>query len=202
MARSRMTIFNAALRVAGENKDLVDGDTAPEFGVLERNYPEIVGEAFESTRLDFGKARAALTTRSDGDFGFDHKYLLPDDFLAVIRVEVNERNPIGDWEINGSHLYIDDDEDVEIEYIRQGSETSWSATFANGIIHKLAALIKSAVHEEPEEAQILDERGEFKLTKAGILSSKQRRDRRPYKAGFLMRSRRHGRRSYRVRGRA
>lgn len=202
MARSKISIFNAALRRAGENKDLVDGDTAPEFGVLERNYPEIVGEAFEATRLDFGKVRAPLTTRSTGDFGFDHKYLLPTDFLAVLRVEVDELDPAGDWEINGTYLYIDDSDGIEIEYVRRGSESSWSSTFANGVIHKLAALIKEAVHEEPEEAERLDRMGETKLTKAGILASKQRADRRPYKAGFLMRSRRHGRRSYRVRGKA
>lgn len=202
MARSKITLYNAALRRAGEVKDLVDGDTAPEFGVLERNYPEIVGEAFETTRLDFGKARAPLTTRSDGDFGFTHRYLLPEDFLAVLGVYVDDHETRHDWEIVGDHLYIDDDDDVEIEYIRQGSESQWSSTFANGIIHKLAALIKSAVHEEPEEAQQLDQMADHKLIKAGILASKQRAQRRPYKAGFLMRSRRHGRRSYRRRGQA
>lgn len=201
MARSKITLFNAAMHKAGHAKQLIDGDTAPAFLVLDSNYPEIVGEAFESSRVDFGKVRASLTTRSAGDFGFDFKYLLPADFLSAIRVEVNEVEP-RDWEINGNHLYVDGESGVLIEYIRQGSESMWSATFANAIIHLLAALIKEAVNEEVEEAQALEQAGEFKLTKAGILSSKQHGRRRPYREGFLMRSRRLGQQRYRRRGQA
>ncbi len=199
MARSKITLFNAAMAKAGHSKQLIEGDTAPAFFVLDTNYPEIVGEAFESSRLHFGKIRAPLTTRSGGDFGFDYRYLLPGDFLSVIRVEVDEVQP-RDWEINGEYLYLDASTGVVIEYIRQGAESMWSATFANAIIHLLAALIKESVNEEVEEAQALETTGENKLMKAGILSSKQRQDRRPYKEGFLMRSRRRGRQGYRRRG--
>ena len=199
MARSKITLFNAAMGKAGFSKQLVEGDTAPVFFVLDSNYPEIVGEAFESSRLHFGKVRASLTTRSAGDFGFDNRYLLPSDFLSVIRVEVDETPP-RDWEINGAHLYLDAETGVVLEYIRQGAESMWSSTFANAIIHLLAALIKESVEEEVEEAQRLESIGENKLMKAGILSSKQRGDRRPYKEGFLMRSRRRGKQRYRARG--
>ncbi len=199
MARSKITLFNAAMAKAGHSKQLIEGDTAPAFFVLDTNYPEIVGEAFESSRLHFGKIRAPLTTRSEGDFGFDYRYLLPDDFLSVIRVEVDGVQP-RDWEINGEYLYLDASTGVVIEYIRQGAESMWSATFANAIIHLLTALIKESVNEEIEEAQALETTGENKLMKAGILSSKQRQDRRHYKEGFLMRSRRHGRQGYRRRG--
>lgn len=199
MARSKITLFNAAMAKAGHSRQLVEGDTAPAFFVLDSNYPEIVGEAFESSRLHFGKVRASLTTRSAGDFGFDNRYLLPEDFLSVIRVEVDETPP-RDWEINGDHLYLDAEAGVVVEYIRQGNESAWSATFANAIIHLLAALIKEAVNEEVEEAQALESMGENKLLKAGILSSKQRKDRRPYREGFLMRSRHRGRQGYRNRG--
>lgn len=194
-----MTLFNAAMARAGLSKQLVEGDTAPVFFVLDSNYPEIVGEAFESSRLHFGKVRASLTTRTDGDFGFDYRYLLPSDFLSAIRVEVDEALP-RDWEINGDYLYLDAETGVVLEYIRQGAESMWSSTFANGIIHLLAALIKESVEEEVEEAQRLEGIGENKLMKAGILSSKQRKDRRPYKEGFLMRSRRRGKQRYRSRG--
>ncbi len=199
MARSKITLFNAAMARTGFSKQLVEGDTAPVFFVLDSNYPEIVGEAFESSRLHFGKARASLTTRSDGDFGFDYRYLLPSDFLSAIRVEVDETLP-RDWEINGEYLYLDAETGVILEYIRQGAESMWSSTFANAIIHLLAALIKESVEEEVEEAQRLEGIGENKLMKAGILSSKQRKDRRPYKEGFLMRSRRRGKQRYRNRG--
>lgn len=199
MARSKITLFNAAMAKAGHSKQLVEGDTNPAFRVLDANYAEIVGEAFETSRLHFGKVRASLTTRSAGDFGFDNKYLLPADFLSAITVEVDETIP-RDWEINGNHLYLDADTGVVIEYIRQGNETAWSSTFANAIIFLLASLIKEAVNEEVEEAQALGQQGENKLLKADIYSSKQRKDRRPYKEGFLMRSRRRGQHRYRNRG--
>lgn len=199
MARSKITLFNAAMAKAGHSRQLIEGDTAPAFFVLDTNYPEIVGEAFESSRLHFGKIRATLTTRSDGDFGFDNRYLLPNDFLSAIRVEVDDALP-RDWEINGDHLYLHAETGVVLEYIRQGAESMWSSTFANAIIYLLAALIKESVNEEVEEAQALETAGENKLMKAGILSSKQRKDRRPYKEGFLMRSRRRGQQRYRNRG--
>jgi len=198
--RSKITIMNQALSLAGQaGEEVTEGSTGPEFALMNRWYPEVVGEAFESGIYNFGRDRITLTTSSTGDFGFDRRWRLPDDILHVLRAFVSDYET-QDWEHDGEYLYIDATANVVIEYIRKNSEQRWSATFANGIAKKLASLLSVGINEEFEEGDAHDGMADRALMKAGILSAKQRGPRRAFRRGYLVKSRSYGPRRYRRRG--
>lgn len=166
---------------------------------MEANYDEIVRQAFEDGDgvYPFGKKRTTLTGRSTGTFGFDDAYALPDDVIHVIEVFFNEKaasDLLEAWEIDGVNntLQVNGSErTIEIEYVMQGLEHTWSANFAKAIQRKLEAVIKDVL-EESEESMAKDQDADFILLKAGVKSAKNRSQRRVWKrgGGRLIRARR------------
>ncbi len=200
MSRSKLTLYNMALSASGQaGKEVTEASVGPEFALLERWYPEIVGAAFEEGDFHFGKQMFTPTTRSAGDFNFDDAWLLPDDVLHIIEVRVNKYDT-EDWEWNGQHLYIDASSGVTVEYIKAGAEHLWSSKAAIAIAGKLEALLRRSINEEYEEGRDTDQAANFQMQMAGTQSSKQRGKRRGFQKGFLLRSRTWGRQRFRRRG--
>lgn len=188
--RSRTTIFNAALLKTG-NDPTSEGEGTFIWQVLEANYDDIVRAAFEDKEFPFGKARVTLTSRADGDFGYDDAYTMPSDVIHVQDVYLNEYRAEDlneSWEINSetNELMINaGTRTVEIEYIKVGLEHTWSAKFALSIQRSLEALIKD-VQEEVEESQALQNEADWRLMKAEVKASKNKSDRRVRKGGRLI----------------
>lgn len=174
--RSKDTIFNAAALRCGLNSS----DSAI-WESMEANYDEIVRAAFEdgAESLPFGRARIELTSRQVGDFGFDDMFVMPNDVIHVSEVfldDVPAANMLLPWQIDASRnaLLVDaSSKRVEIEYIRQGQESTWSANFALGVQRRLEAVIKSVLEEVQEEVQ-RDQDGDLFFLKAGVKGSKNR----------------------------
>lgn len=192
--------MNMALGASGQpGKEVTEASTGPEFALMERWYPEIVGEVFEDGDLHFGKERVTLTTRSAGDFGFDDAWLLPENILHIIQVFVSEYDT-EDWERNGDYLYIDAATSVSVEYIKAGQENKWSSKATIAVVRKLEALLRRSINEEYEEGRDTEQAANFLAQMAGTHSSKQRGKRRSHQKGFLMRSRTRGPQRFRRRG--
>ncbi len=192
--RSKTTLFNAALYSAG----LRPSDQTNAWEAMDAVYDEIVRAAFEDAHgtVPFGKGRVTLTSRSAGTFGYDDSYALPDDVIQVTEVFLNERSAadiLEMWEIDGINnaLLVDSDSrTVEIEYIKAGQESRWSANFALAVQYKLEAVLKRVMEEE-EEAGVRDQMSDFNMMKANINGAKSRSKNRVFKrgSGRLLRAR-------------
>lgn len=194
--RSRITIYNAALLRTG-NKEVIDGDDTFLYRTLEANYDEIVRQAFEEQEYPFGKARKSVTSRSDGRFGYDDAFTMPNDVLHITEVWLDECSSVDlseSWEVDTetNELMVNaGNRSVEIEYLRVGQEARWSASFTKMIQRRLEAVIKDAL-EEPSEAAALDQEAEYMGMKAGTKASRNRSSNRVRRGGRLVRAHRGG----------
>ncbi len=197
--RSKITIFNAALLRTG-NDDVTEGDGSTLWQALEANYDEIVRAAFETQEYPFGKVRHTLTSRTDGDFGYDDGFVFPEEVIHISEVyldEIRAADLSESWEVDASRdmLLINAKERVvEIEAIKVGLESTWSAKFALGIQRRCEAVIKS-VEEEESEADMLDAKADVQFLKAQVNSSKNRSNKKARSGGRLIRAHRGYRRN-------
>ena len=194
--RSKDTIFNAALLKCGR-EDTETGGSGDLWRAMDSNYDEIVRAAFEDGdgNLPFGRQREALTSRSASEYDFDDAYELPDGCLQVVEVyfddysasDLEER-----WETDGESIHLDaSSRAIEIEYVKAGQESKWSANFALGIQRRLEAVIYGFL-EEYDDAELRDQQADVFFMKSGIKASKNRSQRRVWKrgGGRLVRTRR------------
>lgn len=184
--RSKETLFNAAIY----NTGLRPADQTGVWEAMEANYDEIVRAAFEEAdaSLPFGKARVTLTSRSDGTFGYDDAYQIPNDVLDVMEVYFATSaaaDILEPWEIDGINRKIllnASGRAIEIEYVKEGDEAKWSSNFALGVQRRLEAVIKNVL-EETEEAAMKEQEADMYFMKAGVKGSKQRSKGRVWKRG-------------------
>lgn len=193
--RSKTTIMNAALLRCGREETQSGGI----WRAMEANYDEIVRQCFEDGDgvYPFGKARVTLTSRSEGTFGYDDAYKLPNDVIHVREVFVDTYSAsdlLLPWDVDataGQLLLNADGRTVEVEYVREGLEHTWSANFALAVQRRLEAVIKDAM-EEFEESAAKEQEADFLVLKAGVKGSKNRSQRKVWKrgGGRLIRARR------------
>ncbi len=187
--RTKTTIFNAALLRTG-NSDVTEGEGSGLWRALEANYDEIVRAAFEEGNgsYPFGKVRRTLTSRAEGDFGYDDSYVIGSDIIHVTEVFLDEhacsdlQEP---WEIDaqaGTLLVNAGSRTVEVEGIKEGLEYTWSGKFAMGVQRKCEAVIKD-VEEEFSESVRKDETADFIFMKASVKGSRNRSKGRVFKKG-------------------
>lgn len=200
MSRSKITIFNMAIARSGQDKTVVEGDQAPEFTVLERNYDEIVGEAFETANFHFGKATVDLTNREDSEFDFDDRYLLPSNILHIQKVRIDGKETTLDWERIGNYIHIDYAEGITLDYFKKGAEAQWSHSFTNAIVEQLTGILRKAINEEYEEGENDFKNGFYGVQIADSRANREHKARRPFRMSKTMRSRRYGRQRFYTRG--
>lgn len=184
--RSKETLFNSAIFNTGNRP----GDQTGLWEAMEANYDEIVRAAFEDAgpSLPFGRKREVLTSRADGDFGYDDAFKFKAEVLHIFDVFLNDVSAADLWEpweidLSTSQLMINASaRTVAIEYVRVGQEHTWSANFAQGIQRELEAVIKE-VEEEPEEAELKSAQAAAKLLKASVKGSKNRSKRPVFNRG-------------------
>jgi len=193
--RSKISIYNMALLRTGNDK-VTEGDGSPLWQALEANYDEIVRAAFEGQEFPFGKARETLTSRSDGTFGYDDAYTLPDAAIHVTEVWFDEKYSattlMEPWELdveNKKILLNAEGRTIEIEYLKAGMEFSWSSKFTASIVKSCEAVIKAAL-EEIEESIERENAAEFALMQAGTKASRNRSATPVRRGGRLIRAHR------------
>jgi hypothetical protein len=192
--RTKLTLFDAALLRTG-NRASSAGSGTLIWQALEANYPEIVRQAFEDQKYNFGKARTELTSRSAGRFGYDDAFTYPAEVIHITDVFINDYRASvlqASWEIDAAtrELFIDaNNRTIEIEYIKEGLEYTWSAHFAQGVQRRLEAVIKE-VEEEDGEAEAREAKADLMFLKGGVNDSKGRSRERFRRGGRLVRAHR------------
>ncbi|MGC0225148.1 hypothetical protein [Pseudooceanicola nitratireducens] len=184
--RTKDTLFNAAIY----NTGLRPGNQTGVWEAMDANYEEIVRAAFEDAdgTVPFGKGRVTLTSRSNGTFGYDDAFTLPNDVIHLIEIFLDGRSASDvqePWEIdaiNNVLLVNAAERPVAIEYVKEGGENTWSSNFALGIQRRLEAVIKNIL-EETEEASLKEQEADMFFMKAGVKGAKNRSSRRVWKRG-------------------
>lgn len=183
---SMIGIMNAALLAQGQDDIVTDNDGSNEFRMLSRNWPTIVEAELEDGAYYFTRREADLVTRSDGKYGFQDAFLVPDEALHVRRLWIRDGNGgkiETDWSQDGQYVYLNNDEGCVIEYAYVAGVDLWSATFTLGIQQRLEAVILRGLKEEFGEADRMDEKAEMTLQRARTSSSKTGSPKPPFKKG-------------------
>lgn len=202
--RTKNTIFNAALLRIGFSETSSGGRL---WRAMEANYDEIIRAAFEvgDGNFPFGRKHIPLTSRSDGNFGFDDSFLLPSDVIHVAEVYLGGvacSDLMEPWEIDGEAgavLVNASARETAVRAVVAGLEHTWSGSFTLAIQKRLEAVIKDAL-EEFQESNAKDQEADFLILGASVKSSKNRSNNRVFKQGrgrllAARRSRSSGRRS-------
>lgn len=187
--------MNAALLRTGHEETQTGGI----WRAMEANYDEIVRQAFEDGDgvFPFGKQREELTSRADGYDGYEDAFRLPDGVIHVIEVFVDDvaaSDALLPWDVDtgkGDLLIDAEGRKVELKYVKEGLEHTWSSNFALTVQRRLEAVIKDTM-EETEEAAAKEQDADFYAMKAGVKGAKNRSQRRVWKrgGGRLIRARR------------
>lgn len=193
---SMLQVMNAALLAQGQEEVLAAGDGTVEWRLLFRNWPLIVESELEDGNYHFTKQQAHLLTRTDGKFGFDDGYLVPDASLYVRNLWIEDAagNRIRcDWIQDSQYVYLNHPDGVWIEHLIAADAALWTASFARGVQLMMEALIAKAIKEEPREAQDLEMQAEMQFQRARASSSRQRSATEPFRPGPISQARRGGR---------
>lgn len=183
-------IINAALVSQGMDEVAV-GEDLPEYRLLVLNWPQIVESELEDGLYAFTKQEATLLTRSDGKFGFDDSYAVPNACLHVrhLWTETSGIRSEVDWVQDATHVHLNSTTGCVIEYVSVADESFWSANFTRGVQCRLEAVLLRAVKEEISEANIMEQQAENYFQRARTNSSKSRSPRPPMKESSFARAR-------------
>lgn len=132
---SAVQICNLALQKLGAariNSLTEDGRNARECNAA---YELMRDAELRAHPWNFARARAQLAEDSTApDFGFDHQYTLPSDFLRL-----HPDSEVDDWQIEGRKILTDDDAPLEIIYIKRVTDTAqFDALFVVALANRLA----------------------------------------------------------------
>lgn len=169
---SMLQTMNAALLSQGFDEILSVEDGSDEYRVLARNWPTIVGRELEDGRYQFTRAEIGLNTRTDGEFGFDDRYLLPADTLHVrnaYRLDRGCREEII-WSQAGRYVHVCAPEGITVEAYSTPGIDLWSHNFAFGVQKRLESIL-CLVREDAAGAREADSAAEVAFQRARTHSS-------------------------------
>jgi hypothetical protein len=186
-----LEIMNAALISEGFEDIVSENDGSDEWRLLSRNWPLVVEPELEDGAYYFTKKQTFLATRSDGAYGYDDAYLVPDAALHVRRVWVEGQDgnrEMVQWSQDGERVYVNEPAGVYVEYAEAADPSFWTANFSRGVQMKLQAVLLR-FKEERSAASEMDQQAEIYFQRARTNSSKARSATEPYKMGRFAKAR-------------
>lgn len=118
---TKLDVFNMALDLIGAKPVTAVDQATPSAEACQRNFKWALLEVLRAGDWRTAKARATLVEdASTPDFGWAHQFVLPTDFVSIVKLNgVEVSNAPGDFfEIEGAYL-MTDEETANIEYIRK-----------------------------------------------------------------------------------
>lgn len=185
---SMISTMNAALITQGFDDAVAENDGSDEWRLLSRNWPTIVEGELEDGKYAFAREQTELLTRTDGRFGYDDAYLVPEAAIHVRRLwtqdENGDRDMTLDWVQDGERVYVNAPDGVFIEYATVADTSLWSANFTRGVQLMLeACLLRS--REAYREAQGMEATAQAYFERARKTSSQSRSAAEPYRPGRI-----------------
>jgi hypothetical protein len=133
---SRKDLINSALLELGDTVIADLDESSTEATIARATFDEIRDELLDEHPWRFAQTRVALDELSPApEFGYEHRYQLPNDHIRVSSVNDIEDDA---WDVEGQEL-LTDAAPVEIVYTRRVEETGlYSPRFNATLIKRLA----------------------------------------------------------------
>lgn len=188
-------IINAALTSTGNNPIPSENDGSAPWRIASANYDIIVDAELEKVPWSFARKIETMTSRSDGDFGYEDAFTAAGDFLTVrrLRLGTDEGCDIENWDEADGIVYCDaSGGPVWMEYTYQAPSNKWSKLFTKGVRQRLEALFLRAINEEDTEARNRDGMADQTFMDAARISTRRRSPRPAFKQNLSSARRRRG----------
>ena len=146
-------LANVALGMIGEdpiNSFQDDLDTARAVSL---RFPTVRDAVLRDHFWNFAKARRQLASLSQApDFGYDHQFQLPADFIRMIRVQPSDDHYSHEprYVIEGTKLLADSNP-IRIVYVRRESDTTkWDSLATEALAARLASELAISVTQSSQ----------------------------------------------------
>jgi hypothetical protein len=162
-------ICNMALAKIGQSSIInIDTDTSNPAVKCALHFDTVRDYLLRSYAWQFAITRDTLALDGTApEFGYDHRYVLPADFLRLIDVY----EPGGEYAIEGNYILTDDDE-VQIWYVRQVTDTTeFDSLFVKVFTLALAVELANCLSQDKSLAQLVLEELRSVLAKANLVAA-------------------------------
>ncbi|MBR1545113.1 MAG: hypothetical protein IJ638_04175 [Alphaproteobacteria bacterium] len=134
MSFSNIELCSKALNKIGANSITSFEDGTVESEICESIYLELKHKLLCLYEWSFAIKTASLVmSNEENRYGYNYAFILPVDFLRAVKIVSGAK-----YKIAGSYLFCDDDK-VELEYISDVEEASFSPLFVSSFIYLMAA---------------------------------------------------------------
>lgn len=143
-------------------------DQTAEAIALNAYYEIMVKAELESHAWSFSTTEAALTYQDDRETTLPrYQYTLPSDVLTPRAVLLNGLR-FHEFEIRDGKLLCNlfEATNFSMVYTFRALESTWSAKFTLGMVHKAAAYLCNGLLDRPEQGDMLDKKGDKLIAKA------------------------------------
>ena len=134
MSFSSIELCSKALNKIGANPITSFNEGSVEAEICESMYENLKQKLLCLYTWSFAIKEVELLNSDEiGKYGYEYSYVLPVDFLRLIKISSNAK-----YKIAGSYLFCND-EQVKIEYVSNVDEEYFSPLFISSFIYLMAA---------------------------------------------------------------
>jgi len=143
MATSVIEICNNALLDLGEDVIMSLGDESKAAGLCNNRWPAVRDAVLRAHPWNCAMSQAELAASSIAPlWRWEYKYVLPPDFLRIVRVVGQDGTEVGDWEIQGGVILCDEEAPMFISYVRRELDPmKYDALLDEALSARLAATL-------------------------------------------------------------
>ncbi|AMK10320.1 MAG: hypothetical protein AB7E51_12210 [Pseudodesulfovibrio sp.] len=168
MATSVIEICNNALLDLGEDAIMSLGDNSKAAGLCNHRWPAVRDAVLRAHPWNCAMAQAELAAGTAAPlWKWEYKYVLPTDFLRVIRVVGADGTEVLEWEIQSGIILCDEEPPLFISYVRRETDPKkYDALLAETLSARMAATLAYPLSGSTALAQSCWKTYQEKLTEA------------------------------------
>ncbi|MCJ2165567.1 MULTISPECIES: hypothetical protein [unclassified Pseudodesulfovibrio] len=143
MATSVIEICNNALLDLGEDVIMSLGDESKAAGLCNHRWPAVRDAVLRAHPWNCAMAQAELAAGTTAPlWKWEYKYVLPADFLRIIRIVGQDGEEVEDWEIQSGIILCDEEAPLYISYVRRETDPKkYDALLSEALSARLAATL-------------------------------------------------------------
>jgi hypothetical protein len=143
MANSVIEICNNALLDLGEDAIMSLGDESKAAGLCNHRWPAVRDAVLRAHPWNCAMAQAELAAGAAAPlWKWECRYVLPVDFLRIVRIVGCDGSQVHDWEIQGGLVLCNEEAPIYIAYVRRETDPrKYDALLDETLAARLAATL-------------------------------------------------------------
>lgn len=178
-----LTIANRALVATGNRPLTVLNDGTDEWQVVDTTLQRHIDDLLSGHPWAFARKSADLVKADDDDnpsIEFDYAHRLPADCLHLVAV-YSDGAPTTDYRIYGRLVCLDQDADIQVEYIAEPADSAWHPQATEILTRMLEIGLLRGMNEDDTEADKREILLEQKLGRARAAADQENPARNTYR---------------------